>query len=211
MARLIDVFRWRCPCSSFRSRRHRVPLLLHQMSSPVAVIVISSFVRSHHLFIVASSANRNRCCHRWHCCCCPVLVIIAVAITALAIDRLKVDKGVELSLSSAPPLHPRQQIGGQRHAAVVPRLSPLMQWWLAATTACCSGGWGRNGFSQLNNHNWHHASQPHSGPCEVLAFTDATGAKFKPILLTLPHHPLHALCGSIEKKILFPCSGNVIV
>ena len=76
--------------------------------------------------------------------------------------------------------------------------------------ACCSGGWGRNGFSQSYNHGWHDVSQPHSGPCEVLAFKDGTGAKFMLILPTLRHHPLRALCRSVENIYRFPCEGNVI-
>ena len=58
----------------------------------------------------------------------------------------------------------------------------------------------RNGFGQLYNHGWHDVSQPHSGPCEVLAFMDTTGAKFMLILLMLRHHPLRALCRSVENN-----------
>ncbi len=50
------------------------------------------------------------------------------------------------------------------------------------------------------NHCWHDVSQPYSGPCNVLAFTDATGAKIMLILPTLWHHPLRALCFSVEKN-----------
>jgi len=95
-----------------------------------------SFACSHHLLIVASSAKQNCRCHQWHRCHRHVVVITIVVITALAIDLVEVDNGVESSLSSAPPPPPRQQIGGQRHAAKVPRLSPSMRWWLTATMAC---------------------------------------------------------------------------
>ena len=103
-------------------------------------------------------------------------------------------------LSSAPPPPPRGQIGGQRHAVKVPQLFLLMRWWLTTRMACCCGRWGRSGFSQSYHHGWHDVSQPHYGPCEVLAFTDATGATFMLILPMLLHHPLRALCRSVEKN-----------
>jgi len=69
-----------------------------------------------------------------------------LAATAAEVDRVEVDDRVELLSSSAPLPPSRQQIGGQRHAAKVPRLSLLLQWWLAATMACRGGGRGSNGF-----------------------------------------------------------------
>ena len=123
--------------STIASRRTRV-------SRHVAIIVVSSFVCSRCLLIVALNAKWNPCCHQWHYCHCRVVVVtvVLVVIAALAIDWVELDNGVESSPSSAPPLPPWQQIGGQRHATEVPRLSLSMQWWLAAMTACCCGGWG---------------------------------------------------------------------
>ena len=76
-----------------------------------------------------------------------------------------------------------------------------LPWWR---------GGGHNGFSQVYNRGWHDISQPHSGLCEVLAFTDAMGEKNMLILLTLQHHPLRALCHSIKNIYQFPCEENVI-
>jgi hypothetical protein len=50
-----------------------------------------------------------------------------------------------------------------------------------------------------------------TSPWDVLSLTHTMGAKFLQILPTLPHCTLHALCGSIEKKNLFPCEGNDII
>ena len=123
--------------STIASRRTRV-------SRHVAIIVVSSFVCSRCLLIVALNAKWNPCCHQWHYCHCHVVVVavVLVVIAALAIDQVELEDGVESSSSSAPPLPIWQQIGGQRHATEVPRLSLSMQWWLAAMTACCCGGWG---------------------------------------------------------------------
>jgi hypothetical protein len=80
----------------------------------------------------------------------------------------------------------------------------LRQRWLAAVA-------GGAAMASANNiHGWHDVSQPHSGPCKVLAFTDAMGAKFMLILPMLRHHPLRALCCSVENICRFPCEGNVI-
>jgi hypothetical protein len=39
-----------------------------------------------------------------------------------------------------------------------------------------------------------------TSPWDILSLTHAMGAKFLQILPMLPHHTLHALCGSVEKK-----------
>jgi len=63
-----------------------------------------------------------------------------LAATAAEDDRVEVDDGVESSSLSAPLPPPRRQIGGQRHAAKVPRLSPSLRWWLAATMLAVAAG-----------------------------------------------------------------------
>ena len=44
----------------------------------------------------------------------------------------------------------------------------------------------------------------------VLAFTDTTGAKYMLILLTLWHHPLRALCRSVEKNTYSLVKGMIL-
>ena len=74
------------------------------------------------LLIVDLIRCRQWCCHRHHGRC----VGSSLAATAAKDDRIEVDDEVELLLLSALPPPFWRQIKGQRHAAKVPRLSPLL-------------------------------------------------------------------------------------
>ena len=82
----------------------------------------------------------------------------------------------------------------------------LRQRWLAAVV-------GGAAMASANNiHGWHDVSQPHSGPCEVLAFKDAMVAKFMLIFQCYGITPCvrYSVASRIYTDSRFPCEGNVI-